>query len=96
VAEEQHELTADEERDVEAVLSSYGGMNNDTSFLTARLQEELDLLETANVHAILESEADVGETFCRWRTLPRPPPFSVNQAQELAIPTQTKFAPASF
>lgn len=61
VAEEQHELTADEERDVEAVLSSYGGMSNDTSFLTARLQEELDLLETANVHAILESEADVGE-----------------------------------
>lgn len=59
VADEDRTLTAEEERDVEIVLSAYGGTNTDTKVLSERLQEELELLESANVHGILESEQEV-------------------------------------
>ncbi len=62
--EEEHKqdraLTAEEERDVETVLTAFGGTSSDTKALSERLQEEMDLLESANIQAILEGEYEVG------------------------------------
>ncbi len=46
---------------MEAVLAAFGGTNSDTRVLSERLQDELELLESANVQAILESEMEVGK-----------------------------------
>lgn len=59
MAEESAELTPQQERDVEDILNDYDWGLNDTDLHTESLAQKLEAAESANIHAILQSEAEV-------------------------------------